>query len=261
MSTTAARAGAATFLVTAVLGIMPVPLVAQAQERMIGTGQTLADRLTADDPRFDDGSHYHIYTVRASAGESLRITLRSEAFDAFLYFGQPAGPDCEQACRADDDGAGGTDSRINAMIVTDGDYQIAVNTLSGGVTGDYTLSVESRTVPLRPARRIDVGDTATGELTDEHPAFDDGSYYEVYHIRAAAGDRLRITLRSDDFDAFLYFGEVGDLSCEHCITDDDGADGTDSVIDTSVEQAGDYMIIVSSFSGDEVGRYTLTVER
>ena len=63
--------------------------------------------------------------------------LRSDDFDAYLHI---VGPGLNEPV-ANDDGAGGTDSRLEFEFPETGRYVIIVNTYGGNETGKFTLSV------------------------------------------------------------------------------------------------------------------------
>ena len=76
-------------------------------------------------------------------GQQVAITLTSTAFDSFLYLLAPDG----SILVADDDGAGGTDSRIPAAkrllhaCRRTGTYTMEATSFSPGRTGNYSLSL------------------------------------------------------------------------------------------------------------------------
>ncbi|HEX2205739.1 MAG TPA: hypothetical protein VHG91_20670 [Longimicrobium sp.] len=247
-----------------------------AAQNTIALGQTLTGRLDSADSTLDDDSYYEIWRFRGQAGERVRITLRSDDFDAYLAFGTRAGADCDD-CETDDDGAGGTDARIVATLDRTGDYEIRVNTLSEGEMGDFTLAVEragpgdddtdddgDETVRVTGAITPG-GGTASGTLDESDPRLGDDSYAEYWSYRARAGERLVITMKSDAFDTYLVFGRRdADGTFDTIESNDDGdedGDGTDSRLEVTVDEAGEYVIRANSLSGGETGAYTLRVER
>ena len=84
----------------------------------------------------DDGSYYNVHTFEGKAGESITIEMVSEEFDTYLLL---IGPE-EQVIAQDDDGNGGTNSRIMVILPTTGTYQIIANSHTAGATGQYTLT-------------------------------------------------------------------------------------------------------------------------
>ncbi|HEX2092004.1 MAG TPA: hypothetical protein VHG28_06355, partial [Longimicrobiaceae bacterium] len=95
-------------------------------------------------------------------------------------------------------------------------------------------------------RTISVGQTVSGRLEASDPTLSDNSYYDEYVYTARAGERLTITLRSSDFDAYLNWGRRNGSTFESVDTDDDGAGGTDSQLQVTVGSAGTYVIRANS---------------
>jgi hypothetical protein len=234
----------------------PTPL-----EGGIAFGQRVEGELTAADPTLDDGSHYDLWRFRGAAGQRVIVTLRSDDFDAFLAVG-PDAVACGDGCEVDDDGAGDLNSRVRMTLPAAGIYEIRANSLGGGETGRYSLTLEDAGVApqVEPRGPVAVGGSVRGELDAADPTLDDDSHFELWTLRARAGEAVEITLRSSDFDAFLSVGRhVGGVWTE-IDSDDDGAGGTDSRLEFTAPAAGDYHIRVSSFSGGETGAYTLQVQ-
>ena len=101
---------------------------------------------------------------------------------------------------------------------------------------------------------ISVGDTVTGELTDDEPQ-------ATFTLEAEADMIVNISLTSDFFDTYLTLeDEDGDV-----ISTNDDASGTNSMIaGASLEEGATYTIIAESYSshngsGGESGEFTLSV--
>lgn len=237
--------------------LAPTPAAAQ---RFVSAGQPVSGRLSTTDPTLDDGSHYQIWSYRGRAGERLTIVLRSDDFDAYLAFGKEAGDACAD-CETNDDGGGGTDSRIRVDLPESGVYQIRVNSLSSGETGAFNLSVTSG-VATAPAVKgeIRLGQSVEGTLEEGDDEADDGSYAEHWTYRGPEGQRVVITLRSDDFDAFLGWGRMVGGDWQQLESDDDGlGDGTHSCLAVTLGDDGAYTIRANTLSPGETGSYTLAV--
>jgi hypothetical protein len=236
--------------------------VPAAAQQTVSLGQTVRGRIEASDPKLADGSHYDIWNYRGRAGERITITLRSSDFDAYLAFGKIAGGECSDDCETDDDGAGGTDSRVTATIGAGGVYQIRANTLSEGETGAYTLEVQAAppAAPVRSSGNIAVGQTVRGTLDSRDPQADDDSYFDLWTFRGTPGQRITITLRSSDFDAYLGWGRMDGGDWEEMASDDDGAGGTDARLEVTVGGAGVHTIRANTLGGGETGAYTLEVQ-
>jgi hypothetical protein len=246
-----------TLSIAAVAALVAVPALAQGPIRI---GQTVAGSLTDSDPRISDSdsSHYKPYTFHARAGDAVRITMRSSAFDAFLSVGRSENGSWRTR-RFDDDGAGGTDAQLNWVVPEEGDWTIRANSVSVS-TGAFTLALEQGTPPGPVVNHsIAMGQTVSGSLSDRSPQEDDGTYYEQYTFRGRAGQTVQVTQRSKDFDSYLNVGRLNGSQFSSIKTNDDGAGGNDSRVTVTLPSDGDYVIHANSLSR-ATGAYTLTVE-
>jgi hypothetical protein len=75
-----------------------------------------------------------------------------------------------------------------------------------------------------------------------------------------AGDKLRLTMVSNEFDTFIDIGRDQDGSWMTVVSDDDGLSDTHAKVDWSVEEDGDYVIRARSFAPGQSGAYALTIE-
>ena len=102
-----------------------------------GPTASVSGVLDAEDPKRGDESWYEGWSMDAQVGDHAVLLLQSPDFDAYLTLVSPTG-------RAfnDDDGGGGTDSRLDMTFDEAGRWTIVANTLNPGDTGGYTLSVE-----------------------------------------------------------------------------------------------------------------------
>jgi hypothetical protein len=125
------------------LSVSPPPQAHPAPV-VLDRGRETPGRLEAGDPRAEDGSYYDEYEVRGRPGEQVTLVLRSTEFDAFLAAGSGAGPLWRQTS-GDDDGAGGTDSRLVLTIPDAGRIVVRANSWEPGGTGAYRITVEAAT--------------------------------------------------------------------------------------------------------------------
>jgi hypothetical protein len=252
------------------------PLHAQIPVR---AGQTVSGQLTAQSPKLDDDSHYQLYSYRGRAGERLTITLTSMAFDAYVAIGRMEGGTFSRIA-SDDDGAGGTDAKLEYTLPSDGEYVIRANTLTANETGAFTLSVASAAgssrpsststatsvstmtaTPNRPGMRgtIAVGQTVNGSLSSSDPKADDNSYYQLWRFQGRAGQTVTIDLRSDAFDSYLGWGRMRNGAFDQAESDDDGGGGTNSRLVVTPTADGEYVIRANTLTAGESGAYTLSV--
>lgn len=114
-------------------------------------------------------------------------------------------------------------------------------------------------LPLQAQGRIAVGQTLRGTLSESSPTLDDGSHYATYTIAGTSGQTVTITLRSEDFDAFLSVGRMSGGEYSAIETDDDGAGGTDAQVTITFPSAGAYVIRANTLSAGETGDFSLQV--
>lgn len=233
---------------------------APAGARTLRPGQSVSGRLTTADPRLGDDSHYQQYLYEGRAGEQLVVTLASSDFDAFLRWGRMDGARYEHL-GFDDDGAGGTDARLQVTLDRAGTYAFQANSYAPGQTGSYTLSVQAVQGGGGPgAPTVALGQTVSGRLDTSDPKLPDDSHYDQYQFRGQPGQRVLITLRSSDFDAYLLGGRMAGDQMHADESDDDSGGGTDAQLVATVGPGGVYAFQANSFSAGATGRYTLTVE-
>ncbi|HEY0587010.1 MAG TPA: kelch repeat-containing protein [Pseudoduganella sp.] len=84
------------------------------------------------------GSSYYTdrYTFSGTGGKVVTIAMSSSSFDTYLYLRGPAGT----VLKSDDDGGGGTNSRISFSLPSTGIYTIEATSYGSYATGAYTLS-------------------------------------------------------------------------------------------------------------------------
>jgi hypothetical protein len=147
-------------------------------------------------------------------------------------------------------------ARENADIM---DEEWTIGERHGDVLGDDLWEVLLATATRGT---VVAGTPATGVLTETDFRLESGSYFQVYTLEALAGDRVRITLRSTEFDALL--GVIGDglpESCaEGCSYDDDSGGGLDAMVRITIPEDGTYKVFVASARPDETGTFTLLAE-
>ena len=102
-----------------------------------GAAQTFRGTLAATSPTLDDGSHYAVHTVEGRAGETLDVTLASDAFDALVAVLDAA----RNVLVRDDDSGEGRNARAQVALPADGTYTLLVNSYAADATGAYTLTV------------------------------------------------------------------------------------------------------------------------
>lgn len=183
------------------------------------------------------------YTVRGTPGDRIVVDLTSADFDAFLELADGRG----RVLTDDDGGGAGLNSRLSYQFEERGAVTITATSFDGSEGGSYELRVSAAPSDVRA--RID------GELGAGDERAYDGTRFDLHEIAAEAGDLVTILLESDDFDPVLYLARGDGSLIER---NDDGGEGTDSMITATLPASGVYRLYVTGFL-DGVGRYRLTV--
>lgn len=244
------------------LSLATAPAAVTATPRPIQVGQTVSGRLEETDAVLeDDETFYDTWLLNGRRGQRVQIEMKSDSVDAFLSVGRMQGAEYN-SIRTDDDGGEGTNSRVTITLPDDGQYVIRANEV-GAKTGPYTLSVAERQPGPTTAtpHPIEPGQEVTGTLNDEDPQGEDDSFYDYWTYQGKAGERLRITMTSDAFDTFVSIGTVDGNSYNELAGNDDGPEGTNSVLEFTLPNDGVYTIRAKALSGENEGEYKLKVEK
>ncbi|MDP3218943.1 MAG: caspase family protein, partial [Deltaproteobacteria bacterium] len=112
--------------------------------------------------------------------------------------------------------------------------------------------------PVAPAEALAWGDTPGALERGTTPALDDGRLARTYAIELAAGERVRLALRSTVFDARLVVDGPTGLHIEN---DDAFPGSTHAAVVFVAPAAGRYTVRASTLDRGESGAYTLRAER
>ena len=223
----------------------------------ITVGQTVEGELVATDGPNDAGQAADSYRFSGRAGQRVQVEMASSAFDTFLeLFSIDGTSGAMTSLATNDDGGEGTDSRLTFVLATDGEYRIEARGFAADSTGAYTLSV-SEVEPERAPEPLAFGATVEGAIDDEDPRDSDGRGYDSYSFGGSAGQRVQVIMRSGDFDTYL---EIGAASGEFSATaaDDDGlGQGTDSRLNFTLTETGDYVVRARPYAADTKGLYSI----
>lgn len=230
--------------------------------RTIAPGESRVGELDSQDAFTSDFAHYEIFTFAGRAGERVSVSMRSEHFDTYLAVGGWDGQSLAVLETNDDGFSDGTDSRLTLALPRDGTYGIRATSLSGQRTGPFVVSLESLGATREVAAvSIRSGETLIGELSVRDGQLGDGSFYDLYSYTGRAGERVTVTVRSDDFDTWLSVGTPeGAGGFTELEFDDDGAGGTDSRVTLTVPSGGRLLIRANSLIEGATGRYSIAVQ-
>ncbi len=228
----------------------------------IANGQTITGTLSTSDC-FDSttGRNYDAYTFSGTAGQQIAISQSSTDFDTYLYLLNPSG----QIIAQDDDGGGGTNSRIPATsgfftLPATGTYTIRASSFSTGASGAYTLNLSVNS--SCPATTISPGQTINGSLTTSDCIFTGTTrYVDVYNFSGNSGQRIAVSMNSAQFDTYLYLvNSASQLLAE----DNNGGGGTNARIPAgsgyfTLPATGTYSIWATSSSAGATGTYSINL--
>lgn len=114
------------------------------------TGRTVDSRLSSLDQEAADGRYQEIWAYQARAGQRLVVTMLSEAVDAYLRVAQRDG----NVIASDDDGAGGTDARVEFAAPDSGEYLIIATTFPSGEQGAYQIHLHESGPSATPSAPV-----------------------------------------------------------------------------------------------------------
>jgi hypothetical protein len=222
-------------------------------------GATIQGEIVDEDPRDEDNRGFDAFRFSGEQGNRVQVIMRSGDFDTYLQIGSPEGD--FYAMASDDDGLGeGTDSRLNYILPSTGEFILRASPLYADADGLYSLELVDRG-PQPTAGSILVGATARGTLGEDDALAEDGAFYDAYRITVKEGDKLRLTMVSNEFDAFIDIGREDESGVfTSVVSDDDSLSDTHAKADWAVEEEGEYIIRARSFSQGQTGSYALTVE-
>lgn len=261
--------------------------VPSAPRAPLSLGDTVSARLGRGDAMLGDGTLFDAYRFTGAAGDEVAIFLSAAApdvgrMDPFLHLVR-LDSDTVVVVKSDDDAGAGNNSMVTARLPGAGEYVVLANGLSVADTGSYTLSLlrladacaavrvcevgaeipqasAEATILAAPATPIALGDTVTGRLESESLKLPDGKPFQSWRYTARAGERVVITNRSGDFDAYLQLYHVGGGSLREIERNDDGGGSLDAQLSVELAEPGDYLIVAGSFSTSATGDYRLSLE-
>ena len=225
-------------------------------------GTPVQGELSEDDAEYEEQEvgaqgFYDMYRFTGRAGQRVRLRMELGEYYSSVEVGTMEGGQFQPL----EDVTPGMQGALTATLPRSGEYYVRAGAY-GPVTGEYTLTVAER-APAPPPQVTPVrsGEAATGALEEGDAELDDGRLYDAYGYTARAGERLRVELRSGDFDAYVMVGRMVDGQFQEIASNDDAEDGEglDSALEVELEQDGQYIIQATAFSAGSGGAYELSV--
>ena len=241
-----------TLVAALVFALAPLPLLAQSEIKL---DQPVGGALSTDSPRADDNTPYELHVYRGPAGQRIRVTMDSDAFDAYLAVGTNAAPSCQDDCRTDDDNGDGTNAALVYTMPASGRVEIRANSIGSSDSGPYTLRVSA--LPAPRVQALSLNESVRGRLDAESPRDEDERPFQLYSIKGRPGQDLVIRLDSDEFDPVVDFGSWREGVFTTTSSDDDGGAGNNARLRVTLDRSGEGAIKAYGFSAGSVGHYTV----
>lgn len=222
--------------------------------------------LTNNDAQMEEGRRYDEHRLTLQAGQRYRISVDSEAFDPVARLSRVGGTEPV----AENDDSAGLNPRINYTATEGGDYVLRVYGYSSEGRGAYTARLETLAPPPPPVSTPGTPTPVSGAWLrwDGTLAEGDGAHedrlYDDYVVRFQAGETRYISLESTAFDPIVQVVRLDRRDSdppEILDGDDDAGAGLNSLLAFRADEAGDYVIRVSSFGGGSTGAYRLWVSQ
>ena len=248
----------------ALAALLAVPVSGQPQDDPTWSAQGRledGDSADADQHRYDD------HVVRLEAGRRYALSASSDEFDTLIRLYRPGESD---PVAENDDSGNSLDSRIVYAPGTSGDHVLRVTAFSADGRGAYAARLDSvpplpppSTAPGTPVTVTGTWSLWQGELGPSDPE-QDGRHYDDYLIRAEAGRPRYISLEAEGFDALVQVLSVAGRDSdppEALDGDDDAGAGYNALLAFVPEEAGDYVVRVTSYEGSATGGYRLWISQ
>lgn len=175
------------------------------------------------------------WTFEGKAGEVIRLGGASEQFDANLSLFSPEG----EELGSNDDGGEGTNALLTAILLREGRYFLRIHSAGGGGSGAYRIQTTRNPVKALAFDKREQGSIGAGSS-------------EIWAFQGNAGQTVIISVRSADFDVTVSLRGPDGVQIG---SDDDGGDGTNSLLSRRLPLKGTYTVWVNAKQGR--GSYVL----
>lgn len=215
--------------------------------------ETYEKELTRNDSTSSEGKHIDVYNFEAQPQQVIEVELSSEDFDPYLWVIAPDG------IGHSNDDYQGWNSRVELVTEVGGTWTVRATSYNAGTTGAYVLTIALGPVAIR-------NQTFEGTLDEGDKVTPKGLYYDMYSIPLEEGELVKVEVNS----SFLSHpelalidpnGRVRTIGSEFGNLDKVKAkDQRDhNVIGLQVTKGGDWTIVITALSPDDLGSYRLLV--
>ncbi|MBX7193924.1 MAG: hypothetical protein K1X94_17860, partial [Sandaracinaceae bacterium] len=226
------------------------------------------------------------HQVTVAAGDRVRVSLTSSAFDPALLVTLPGG----QTLSNDDVGGDRTRSELELIVDTAGELKVGVTSYQPGASGAYHVRIERTAVGASVAQRVAsasghhqilvngrsflggaapaaqgatpaapptsaplrVGDRVQANLAAGDTTLPSGEFADVYELTVTEPTAITLQMQSRNVDSFLL---VTTPSGEQ-LQNDDSNGSRDAQLDLQAVP-GTYRIVATTYRAGETGSYEL----
>lgn len=224
----------------------------------LAVGEARSGALGDGEGTLPTGEPADLYALEGRSGQTLRLELRSDAFDPYLILLAPSGRHFEN-----DDSGGTTHSALELELPEDGTYRVVASAYRAGMTGPYELKVSEGARPSAAPQALVAaagpgGDALvrTGSLAAGDATLSSGELADRYTFAWEPGQRWDLRLTSEAFDPYLI---VRSPSGEQRDNDDVSDTDRNAGLLFEVTEAGAHEVLVTSYQAGENGAYELTL--
>lgn len=215
--------------------------------------QEYRGELAGTDPQRAGGQYMDVYEFQGQPGQRLTVDLSSEALDTYLLLETPQG-----SLLQNDD----TDRIGHSVIETDltefGTYRVSASSYGERETGAYRLQISAsgNGATGNDTVNLALGAGVAGRLQDGDADREEGQYQDYYSFQGTAGQTLRVSLQSAEFDTWLRVISPAGTELEN---DDFEGSTSLSQVEWRLPETGRYSVVVSSYRAGETGSYEVAV--
>lgn len=244
-------------------GEAPIAASAPTGEGPPVAAQQFTGELAQGDNQLQSGEYADTYPLLGVAGQRVEISLASSQFDTYVAI---SGPNGFGEFNDDDTERGTRNSRLVTTIPANGEYTIHVTSYAAGETGAYQLNIGQAQASTpgdalagAPGAAFAAGQTMNGELAQGDTQLQTGEFIDTYNFQGTAGQRVVIDMRSTQMDPYLILMAPSGAQEDN----DDIAPGSDtnSRIETTLAESGQYRIGATSYQPGERGAYVVTLQQ
>lgn len=247
--TTIATVGGAWRAVVTALDLASGPYEVTVTLGTPGKTREIQGSITASSDIAAKGHRYNRHSYDLEGPAQLVVQVTSNDFEPEVILHSPSGEVTSEV------GDYNTPQVVTVTVpdAEPGRWEIitAASSYADRQQGSYTILIVEAEPEVEPD-----GDVTRGQLTEASPRQIHGELYAEHRITGSASVGMSIKLVSNEFDAFL---SVRSPSGNWYRDDDSGGEGNALVVLPA--EAGEWLVVVTTYSPGEMGSYQLIVYR